>query len=714
MSVGQSLRQLGEGIDTSSKLLMGAVRMAENQTGQKIKAVVSDNGGEFINKNFSEFFEKHGIIHLPTAPYTPQQNPVAERANWSLLEKMRVLLLDYQVPAEWWGEACSLATYLLNCTLVASLGFQTPIKKQTSKVAPTGILCIFLGNVEGHHNFRLYDPGSRRILITHNCTFKDGVSEPATGPETEVSLPETGAGTSTEEIGACSPQPVALLEKPLPKGWRHELVAETTPKDVTSKVSIENFISGKRSRKPPIRFAGAVVGTTPRSFREALASSKSNAWLTAVAKEFASLERHQVVKEVRLERNQRLLDTTWVFREKTDAEGNVTEEKARLCIKGFHQIEDVDFHETFAPTGRLATLRFLLGYCASNDFDIQQMDVKTAFLHGDLDEDIFIKIPEGYTPTMKGEVCLKLTKSLYGLRQSPSNWYLRIRRFFTEAGFLPSAADPCFFIRTSGDPCFVFLHMDNLVIGGLNLQVFKSEIVSTFEMKDLGELKYVLGMKVTRNRSMRTISLSQELYIANLLKDFGMQDCKPASTPLVPSLRLDPISNSNADPTNINCRRGVGLLNYLVSCTRPDIAFAVSCLAHFLNAPSVEHENAFKHVLRYLKGTKSWGITLGDVCNNSLIMEFCDTDWGSNYDSRSFSGSCVFCYGLVGWKTSKQEVVALSSTEAEYWSISSCCQDISWLLELTKDFGLALKGKLLCDNQGALSLLKNPLYQHQT
>ncbi|MBW0527945.1 hypothetical protein O181_067660 [Austropuccinia psidii MF-1] len=328
-----------------------------------------------------------------------------------------------------------------------------------------------------------------------------------------------------------------------------------------------------------------------------MASSKSSAWLNAIAKEFASLEQHQVVKEVSRGKNQRLLDTTWVFREKTDAEGNVTEEKACLCVKGFRKIEDVDFHETFAHTGRLATLRFLLGYCASNDFDIQQMDVKTAFLHGDLDEEIFIRIPEGYTPTMKGEVCLKLTKSLHGLKKSPRNWYLCIKRFFTEAGFRPSAADPCFFIKTGGEPCFVFLHVDDLVIGGQNLNMFKKKIISTFEMKDLGELKYVLGMKVTRNRSMRTISLSQELYVDNLLKDFGMQDCKLASTPLVPLSRLDPIGNGDVNPAGINYRRAVGLLNYLVYCTRPDIAFAASCLAQFLNAPSIEHENAFKHVL---------------------------------------------------------------------------------------------------------------------
>ncbi|MBW0505317.1 hypothetical protein O181_045032 [Austropuccinia psidii MF-1] len=198
-----------------------------------------------------------------------------------------------------------------------------------------------------------------------------------------------------------------------------------------------------------------------------------------------------------------------MFCKKTDAEGNVTEEKAQLCVRGFRQIKDVDFHETFAPMGCLATLRFLLGYCASNSFDIQQMDVKTAFLHGDLDKDIFIRVPEGYVPTMRGD----------------------------------------------------------------------DEITSAFNMKDPGDLEYVLGMKVTRNKSMKTFSLSQELYINSLLNDFGMQYCKPVSTPLVPSSRLNPFSNEEANPASINYGRAVGLLNYLVSCTRPDITFAAYCLA---------------------------------------------------------------------------------------------------------------------------------------
>ncbi|MBW0526255.1 hypothetical protein O181_065970 [Austropuccinia psidii MF-1] len=268
------------------------------------------------------------------------------------------------------------------------------------------------------------------------------------------------------------------------------------------------------------------------------------------------------------------------------------------------------------------------------------MDVKTAFLHGDLDEDLHIRVPEGYTSSLGGN-----------------------------------------------DPCFVFLHVDDLVIGGKNLEAFRSKISLAFDMKDLGELRYVLGMKVERDREKCRLFLTQGLYIDNLLTTFGMQDCKSVSTPQVPGSRLLPRTDTNAPVATINYRRGIGLLNYLVTCTRPDLAYSASCLAQFLNDPSSKHEAAFKHVLRYLSGTRSWGITLG---------------------------SCLFFYGLVGWKTSKQDVVSLSSTEAEYRSISNCCQDVCWLLELVSDFGLNVKARLLCDNQGAIALLKNPLYQHRT
>ncbi|MBW0561768.1 hypothetical protein O181_101483 [Austropuccinia psidii MF-1] len=263
-------------------------RMAETQTGVKIKTVVSDNGGEFINKDLLNLFEKSGIIHLATAPYTPQQNAVAERANRSLLEKIRVLLLDYQAPAEWWGEACAMATYYGNLSVESDSGLFSWISsshQRTSKVAPSGILCMFLGNVEGHRNFWLYDPNSKRILITHNCTFKDGeafwpLHSVSSSPSLSVPLPtdlpvESASGISgvpsdpgadgqivdrrlddsptSSDLGTlgvsvpivenldCSTQlsspleagcsqPRTSLEKVLPKGWEYDLVAVSKPR----------------------------------------------------------------------------------------------------------------------------------------------------------------------------------------------------------------------------------------------------------------------------------------------------------------------------------------------------------------------------------------------------------------------------------------------------------------------------------------------------
>ncbi|MBW0494912.1 hypothetical protein O181_034627 [Austropuccinia psidii MF-1] len=222
------------------------------------------------------------------------------------------------------------------------------------------------------------------------------------------------------------------------------------------------------------------------------------------------------------------------------------------------------------------------------------------------------------------------------------------------------------------------MHVNDPVIGSSNLEVFRAQISSVFDMKDLGNLGYVLSMKVTRNQIKRVILLHQELYINSLLGSFGMGACKPVSTPQVPLSKLHPLATSDSEPAKLHYWRAVGLLNYLLACTRPDIAYSASCLSQFLSFPSHDHELAFMHVLRYLKGTSTWELWLGRRGDNSSIVAYCNSDWGSNCDSRSFSGSCVFLYGLIGWKTTKKGVVALSSKEAEYHSISNFCQDLCW------------------------------------
>ncbi|MBW0522944.1 hypothetical protein O181_062659 [Austropuccinia psidii MF-1] len=550
---------------------------------------------------------------------------------------------------------------------------------------------MLIGIKDRHKYFCLFEPKSKNIYITHNCIFLDSeafwpkfVSNcssssnitkfPSNNPATEGSSKPPSSLVAPNKFGTKithhPPCPddslfseVSPIIHPLgeeqscpednnslppqtpspppnvPKGWTFELVPDEAPNNIESTISSKNIILGKRHAQPPSCFVGA---------------------------EFSRLERHGVLDDVTRTNDLQLLSTTWVFREKTNAHGNLLEEKAGLCVWGFLQVEGLDFHVTFAPTCCLATLCFLLGYCAEKDLDLHQMDVKTTFLHGDLNEVIHISLPEGYQPS------------------------------------------------GSANPCFVFIHVDNLVISGANLDSFQAEINSTFNMKELGELRFVLGMKVTRNRNLHLIFLTQELYVNKLLHPFKMSDCQPTSTPQVPSSSLEPVSSDlDSGEVSINFQKAVGLLNYLVTCMHSDLAFSAYRLSQFLNNPGCEHELAFMHFLCYLHGTSTWGITLGRVGDNSVISAFCNLDWGSNYDSRSFSGICLLLHGPIGWKTSKQEVVSLSSTEAKYWSISSCFQDLCWLLELVLDFGLRINANLFCDNQGALALLRNPPYQHR-
>ncbi|MBW0526793.1 hypothetical protein O181_066508 [Austropuccinia psidii MF-1] len=408
--------------------------LVENLKGQTIKTVISDNSGKFVNARFKDLFDLKGILHLPTAPYTPQKNPVAERGNWSLLERIWVMMLDNCVPSEWWGEALAMAAFLLNRTPVSTLNFVAPLSKwdssvslyldvlhpfgctaimnspkprRKSKINPTGTLCILVGIQEGHRNYWLFNPKTGYIHISHDCIFKDkeafwpthslmlspSVQEPLLLPSmplfnfssdgsaqfhrepdiSEEAFPEgtlakpqaTPIHTSTppiplvEDASSISPplvahpESVSTLENggSLPKGWTYDTVPVEAPRNIDSNISDKNILGGGCSCKPPDFFAGAVVNKAPCSFREAMSFPKSNDWLLSMQNEFASLERHGVLEEVELQKNLRLLDTTWVFREKTDALGNVMERKACLCVVASSRLKTLTFTKPLCRLG---------------------------------------------------------------------------------------------------------------------------------------------------------------------------------------------------------------------------------------------------------------------------------------------------------------------------------------------------------------------------
>jgi hypothetical protein len=443
----------------------------------------------------------------------------------------------------------------------------------------------------------------------------------------------------------------------------------------------------------------------------------------AVEVELNNIQCHKVWVVAPLTPRAKPLDTTWVFKRKFDADGELLKYKARLCVRGFRQIEGIDYNATFAPTGQLTTLRLLLGLAAVHDFDIQQiLDVKCAFLNGIPDKDLFIKVPDGVGIELPPGHGLKLQKSLYGLKQSPRCWYQSLKTFFTGINFQPSKVDPCLFIHQNKQQfCCVYIHVDDLVIVGPNVQFLKEKIKARFEMDDLGDCQWVLGMQVTRDRASRTITLSQDRYIREILEEFNMQDCRPITSPLPTNATTCPIDSTPPSPS-FNFRRGVGLLNYLVQCTRPDLAFTCSYLLQYLNKPSKTHQNHYLHVLRYLQHTKDFGLVLGAVSPSiSTLTAYADASYATATQAYSFAGSAVIHNGLIGWRCAKMDLdaPATSTTESEYQACSELGQDIIWTQQLLNSLRpfieLPPHGVTLhCDNQGALALLKNTLYQHRT
>jgi hypothetical protein len=378
--------------------------------------------------------------------------------------------------------------------------------------------------------------------------------------------------------------------------------------------------------------------------------------------------------------------------------------KARLCAQGFSQVHGVDFSKTFAPTGRLNSLRALISYAAANGLEFHQLDVKTAFLNADLEEDVFLSIPQGINLDKKKQ-CLRLKKAIYGLKQAPLAWYNRLSKWLVSVGFSIAVSDPCVFYWLTGDPVWIFIHVDDLAVFSKNVAPFKAE----FDTKDMGRADLMLGIKILHEPD--AIVLSQLHYVNSVLELYGMGSCRPVSTPLVPNLHLAKASVEEQDrfkALGVNYRSAVGALSYLSTATRPDIAYAVSLLSQFLEEPGITHWEAFTHVLRYLAGTSDNALVYKRGGPEDL-QGYTDADWGNCLSTRrSLTGYLLLFNGhLISWQTKKQPVVSLSSCEAEYRALTDFSCELLWLRQFLNEVNLAsADGPTIVheDNQGCIAV----------
>jgi hypothetical protein len=384
--------------------------------------------------------------------------------------------------------------------------------------------------------------------------------------------------------------------------------------------------------------------------------------------------------------------------------------------KGYNQIEGLDFFDTFSPVAKITTVRTLIALAAVKSWHLHQMDVNNAFLHGDLQEDVYMTVPQGVHSPKPNQVC-KLIKSLYGLRQASRKWYERLTSLLISQGYHQSSSDYSLFtLNKQGSFTALLVYVDDIILARDSLAEFariKTVMDEEFKIKDLGKLRYFLGIEVAHSKS--GISIFQRKYCLDLLQDTGLLGSKPAPTPLDSSIKLHQ-DNSAAYEDVAGYRRLVGKLLYLTT-TRPDIAFVTQQLSQFLSSPTLVHYETACRVVRYLKGTPGRGLFFSSTSTIQLLG-FADADWANCVDTRrSTSGYCFFLgTSLVSWRAKKQNTVSRSSTEAEYRSLSFAACELQWLISLLADLHITCQKPpvLYCDNQSAVHIASNPVFHERT
>ena len=377
-----------------------------------------------------------------------------------------------------------------------------------------------------------------------------------------------------------------------------------------------------------------------------------------------------------------------MFKIKYKSSGDIDRFKARLVVQGFNQKEGVDFDETFSPVVKIVTIRCVINLAVQQSWPIFQLDVNNAFLYGDLEETVYMKLPPGYFDESDKRVC-RLKKSLYGLKQAPRQWNAKLTSTLLENSFVQSKSDYSLFTKNdSGVFIGLLVYVDDIIITGNDLGAIdnvRMYLKTKFQIKDLGKHKYFLGIEVIETEN--GVCLSQRKYCLDLLYEFGLLACKPSADPLEQSVHITS-ETSDTDPLLDNIteyQKLMGKLIYLTH-TRPDISYDVHCLSQFMHFPLRYHLKIALKVLRYLKGSPGMGVHI--VKNSEKFMNaFVDADWAKCVVTRK--SVTVYCVSLNGsmiyWKSKKQNTLSKSSAEAEYRALASVTSEIVWILKVLKD-----------------------------
>ncbi|KAH9687766.1 hypothetical protein KPL70_014887 [Citrus sinensis] len=669
----------------------------EHESGKKIKCLRTDNGGEYTDGEFLAFCKQKDIQRQFTVAYTPQQNRVAERMNKTLTERIKAMLKTTDLPNSFWAKPTKTACYIVNRSPSTAIGLKTEMEMWTGKPADYSYLhvfgcpmyvmynaqertkldtkskrCIFLGYADGVKGYRLWDPTAHKIVISRDVIFV----------EDQLQMKDEGDSTVKEKSGIV---PVYVENNPedsdsseaAPEHEEQELVESEAPEVRRS----------TRERRPPtwhskyvteinVAYCLLTEDREPSTFYEALESSDVALWMTAMQEEIEALHKNKTWELVPLPRGRKAIGNKWVYKIKRDGNDQVERYCARLVVKGYAQKEGIDFNEIFSPVVRLTIVRVVLTMCAIFDLHLEQLDVKTAFLYGELEEEIYMLQPEGFAKKGKENLVCRLNKSLYGLKQAPRYWYKRFDSFIISLGYNRLSSDHCAYYKRFEDNDFIILllYVDNMLVAGPNkdrVQELKAQLAREFEMKDLGPANKILGMQIHQDINNRKIWLSQKNYLKKILRRFNMQD--------------------------------------------------LGAVRRYMANPGGEHWIAVKRILRYIRGTSDVALCYGG--SEFTARGYVDSDFARDLDKRKSLGKrksttgyvFTFAGAAVSWVSKLQTVMVLSTTEVEYMAATQACKEVIWIQRLLEELGHKQeKISVFCDSQSALHIARNPAFHSRT
>lgn len=726
----------------------------ENQLESKIKKLRTDNGREYLSNEFVEYMQNCGIIHETSNPYTPQQNGLAERMNRTLMERARCMLLNANLQKCYWGEAVTTAAYITNRCPTRSISYATPEElwsgkkpnlkhlrvfgcevmvhvpdAKRQKLDPKASKMIFIGYSEVTKGYRLLDTKTRKVLISRDVVFlENSIQRKYTMvPLTEnmnnvdkVSADDTNninesIGVTNESTRELDNSSITLSDDDDVETFFSDDDSLYVPeKEINisgpSNITLRNKVGNRKHESNTYLCQGGEheANETPMTYREALSSLDKDKWKKSIEEELKAHSKNETWELVKKPDGVKTIGCKWVFKVKDAPSGPLY--KSRLCAMGCSQKHQVDYTETFSPTVRYDSVRVLLSKVCQDNLKMIQFDVKTAFLYGNITEDIYMTPPDGLD-VPKGHVC-KLKRSLYGLKQAPRCWNQKFDSVLKKFGFANSHSDKCIYTgQLNGVKVYLILYVDDGLIISKDKSVLNKvieDLKENFEIK-VCEPKNFVGLEIERGENY--MFLHQTTYVQKLLNKFNMTNANGNSTPVETGIKLE--KNTLELDRNIPYREAVGSLMHLAIVSRPDIMFAVSLVSRYLDSYDNSHWNAVKRIMKYLKETSDYGLYYTPTDNNILEC-YCDSDYANDTETRRSMTGYVFIKNgaAVTWASQRQQTIALSTTEAEFMAACSATKEVIWLKRLLLDVDEYNQNSvnLNIDNQSAISVIKNENY----